>query len=825
MQDEQDSPVRPPNSATADMLDSLEHSRKDLPEVMERRLNERFGVPLKGLKIYEDDGLADLGQLGYARGNEIHLAEGLYDPGTETGRELLFHEAGHVVQQGSGMAQGSGILENPALESQADAGFSAPDSFQMPASSAGPVQGILGWHPKRNHRDALDQLVEARKPVAQGGTGKWASLSLGKRALYTLANPLASIRARTKGGKRDAEERKTERTEAAKVRGLLANTSLDRTGYDINPNIATKVTPVPGAPAAATSAATSATTSPPTSATTTASPSAATPAAADESFADKASATATELSDLSSSTVSPTVDATDALGSFINAGALAREVRGKDMSMAKEKFYDESAGEYRRWGEQWEDDAGKTKAGKTGGVFGKVAAGGGVATGALGVAGGAAGIYSAIKEAGEASEQGDTGGAVSSRIDIARGGVDVASGANTMVSSIGTLANASSAFGAATGVAGGGLSFIGGGLQVAKGTYDVHRAKKIRAGMTAAKGKTTALEAKDAAERTANAATRKAAKDKADDDAIKAAVAAEYDAKVTQVLSADSSLTEEQKKVRKKELEDQLKDEKKKAQDAIRAKEDAAEADKIHGVTADRARMQRIYDMAEGTAKIQQKQGRYDQVSGALTATSGGLAIAGGATALAGPAAVAAPVLMGLAGATSVASAVTTGVGKSKVNKARKAQRKAALLDEGLKLDVEIQAYMSSNPGASRKHAKHMVMLQHGNLSGRTGTAYGNLAESSADFWLAQSKQTTTGAVGDPLTDDAKAAEAAIGDTGLSRVGGTPAIPATASGAAVPANPGEYSREGLVKKLGGGQQQEDLDKRRKDKHMFSRWLR
>ena len=107
------------------------------PEVLQKA-EERYQMPLAGLKAYEDTGLLDSGYNGYAQGNEIHI-DGSLAP--EKREEVLMHEIGHVVQRGSGRAQGSGLLDNPALEQQADQGFSAPQSFAMPTSSTGPVMG------------------------------------------------------------------------------------------------------------------------------------------------------------------------------------------------------------------------------------------------------------------------------------------------------------------------------------------------------------------------------------------------------------------------------------------------------------------------------------------------------------------------------------------------------------------------------------------------------------------------------------------------------------------------------------------------------------
>lgn len=140
-----------PNSALnamagEELLRGLPSRERAVPPDLTQALLERFSVPLTGLRVYEDRGLDGIGQAAYAQGNEIHFAEGYYDPLTQRGRDMFFHEAAHVIQQGAGMVPGHGIVENSVLESQANFGFAAPESFSMPATSVGaPIQGWRLW--------------------------------------------------------------------------------------------------------------------------------------------------------------------------------------------------------------------------------------------------------------------------------------------------------------------------------------------------------------------------------------------------------------------------------------------------------------------------------------------------------------------------------------------------------------------------------------------------------------------------------------------------------------------------------------------------------
>ena len=146
------------------------HERHVSPD-LQNRLNNKFGADMHGIRIFEDDQLhEDFGQRAYAKGNEIHISNGEYSPDTPSGLELIMHEAGHVIQQGSGMVHSHGITENPALEAQADRGFSAPSSFSMPTvSDSSPIQG---WAPWDKFKKWLSRKNSAEPPAIAENIGK-----------------------------------------------------------------------------------------------------------------------------------------------------------------------------------------------------------------------------------------------------------------------------------------------------------------------------------------------------------------------------------------------------------------------------------------------------------------------------------------------------------------------------------------------------------------------------------------------------------------------------------------------------------------------------
>jgi hypothetical protein len=84
---------------------------------------------LSGVKVHTDakaDTLSrDLNAEAFTTGQDIFFRQGAYEPGSDSGRELIAHELTHVVQQGAGeVSSGQGMTVNPpddVYEQEADA--------------------------------------------------------------------------------------------------------------------------------------------------------------------------------------------------------------------------------------------------------------------------------------------------------------------------------------------------------------------------------------------------------------------------------------------------------------------------------------------------------------------------------------------------------------------------------------------------------------------------------------------------------------------------------------------------------------------------------
>ena len=136
------------NQTMLDILKAPENVRvKPISAEMNDRMSQHFGVSMNGLKVFENENLNQLGETAFAHGNEIHVAKGKFSPETAHGREILMHEAAHVVQQGLGLAHDTShesiALEAQAQTVQAGGTIGSTAGFSMPvANTAAPVQGF-----------------------------------------------------------------------------------------------------------------------------------------------------------------------------------------------------------------------------------------------------------------------------------------------------------------------------------------------------------------------------------------------------------------------------------------------------------------------------------------------------------------------------------------------------------------------------------------------------------------------------------------------------------------------------------------------------------
>ncbi|MGY2896869.1 hypothetical protein ACVWZX_004915 [Deinococcus sp. UYEF24] len=93
-----------------------------LPRAVQRQLEAGLNHDLSGVRIHTD-GEADLlskkvNAVAFTTGQDIYFQSGKFDPNSQTGIELLAHEATHTVQQSKGQV-GKGIDPDAGLEQEA----------------------------------------------------------------------------------------------------------------------------------------------------------------------------------------------------------------------------------------------------------------------------------------------------------------------------------------------------------------------------------------------------------------------------------------------------------------------------------------------------------------------------------------------------------------------------------------------------------------------------------------------------------------------------------------------------------------------------------
>lgn len=73
-----------------------------LPADVRAPFETAFGTDFASVRVHRGAHVDALGARAYAQGEDLHFAPGAYDPTSASGRELIGHELGHVVQQRAG---------------------------------------------------------------------------------------------------------------------------------------------------------------------------------------------------------------------------------------------------------------------------------------------------------------------------------------------------------------------------------------------------------------------------------------------------------------------------------------------------------------------------------------------------------------------------------------------------------------------------------------------------------------------------------------------------------------------------------------------------
>lgn len=114
------------NREVGRLLAGSSRAGEPLPEALRAKMESAYEADFSDVRVHRDGEAERLHARAFARGADLHFAQGQYDPVSGGGQELIGHELWHVVQQRQGRvradpALGDGINADPGLESEADA--------------------------------------------------------------------------------------------------------------------------------------------------------------------------------------------------------------------------------------------------------------------------------------------------------------------------------------------------------------------------------------------------------------------------------------------------------------------------------------------------------------------------------------------------------------------------------------------------------------------------------------------------------------------------------------------------------------------------------
>ena len=114
---------------TAGRIDEARAGGQGLDAGLQEQMGTALGHDLSAVQVHTDSGAdtlsRELNAEAFTTGQDVFFRQGAYDPGSDSGRELIAHELTHVVQQGTGAVSSTqGMTVNPpddVYEQEADA--------------------------------------------------------------------------------------------------------------------------------------------------------------------------------------------------------------------------------------------------------------------------------------------------------------------------------------------------------------------------------------------------------------------------------------------------------------------------------------------------------------------------------------------------------------------------------------------------------------------------------------------------------------------------------------------------------------------------------
>ena len=156
------------DSGVAQQIEARRGGGAPLPETVREPLQQQLGADLSPVRVHTDaaaDGLSRSVQAtAFTTGSDIFFTSGSYQPDTSSGRELIAHEAVHVVQQGAGVARAAATtVSDPADAAETEA-------YGLASVLARGIQNPGAADPVHAAPEAADDLVVHRVPGPAPGS-------------------------------------------------------------------------------------------------------------------------------------------------------------------------------------------------------------------------------------------------------------------------------------------------------------------------------------------------------------------------------------------------------------------------------------------------------------------------------------------------------------------------------------------------------------------------------------------------------------------------------------------------------------------------------
>jgi len=149
-----------------------------LPDGLKQKFEGSLGADLSRVRVHtgsDSAGAADaVGARAYTTGNDVHFAQGEYDPSSRAGQHLLAHEVAHTVQQSSSSTamQAKFEVSSPVDAAEHEADHAADHMLDgTPTTLAAGTAGT-----SRNVQRVEAKDVPAKPKIADIGQAGWMSV-------------------------------------------------------------------------------------------------------------------------------------------------------------------------------------------------------------------------------------------------------------------------------------------------------------------------------------------------------------------------------------------------------------------------------------------------------------------------------------------------------------------------------------------------------------------------------------------------------------------------------------------------------------------------